>query len=92
MRASAGEPVSERYPGERLGLSLFLAELRPAVRRCCGESSMLSAAIRRALSDNDLARLRHARDLFNRLPRDTRQELSSSLVHPQRGPERQSRG
>lgn len=83
---AARDPDDERYPGERRGLYLFLTELRPAATRYCGERSMLAFAIRRALSGNDLARLRHARDLFNCLPKTLRRELSSTLVRAPQGP------
>ena len=72
----------ERYPGERRGLSLFLEELRPAAARVCGADSLLLHAIRRALRSCDLEHLRHARSIFNHLPRAQRRELSSACVAP----------
>lgn len=74
--------AKERYPGERRGLSLFLEDLRPAVARVCGSDSLLLHAIRRALRSCDLDHLRHARTLFNHLPRAQRHELSSACVAP----------
>ena len=76
--------ISERYPGERRGLSLFLEDLRPAAVRLCGRDSLLVHAIRRALRTGDLAHLRHARTLFNHLPREQRHDLSAACVaHPE---------
>jgi hypothetical protein len=72
----------ERYPGERRGLSLFLEDLRPAVTRVCGPDSLLLHAIRRALRNGDLDHLRHARTIFNHLPREQRHLLSSACVTP----------
>ena len=72
----------ERYPGERRGLSLFLEDLRPAVARHCGADSLLLHAIRRALRSGDLDHLRHARTLFNHLPREQRRALSAACVVP----------
>lgn len=72
----------ERYPGERRGLSLFLDELRPWVAAICGADALLVHAIRRALHSGDLDHLRHARTLFNHLPRDQRQALSAACVTP----------
>ena len=72
----------ERYPGERRGLSLFLEELRPAAAKLCGANSLLLHAIRRALRSCDLDHLRHARSIFNHLPREQRHELSSACVAP----------
>src|SRR5215213_9734346 len=76
----------ERYPGERRGLSLFLEDLRPAAARLCGADSILVHAIRRALRSGDLDHLRHARTIFNHLPRDQRRQLSAACVA--RGQER----
>ena len=76
--------ASERYPGERRGLQLFLRDLAPAVEAQCGPESLLMQAIRRALRSSDLERLRHARQIFNHLPRDRRQRLSASLVRRER--------
>lgn len=70
----------ERYPGERRGLSLFLEDLRPAAARVCGAESILAYAIRRALRSGDLDHLRHARTIFNHLPREQRRELSAACV------------
>ena len=75
----------ERYPGERRGLSLFLEDLRPAAARLCGPDSLLLHAIRRALRTGDLDHLRHARLIFNHLPRALRAQLSAACVVP--GPE-----
>ncbi len=72
----------ERYPGERRGLSLFLEDLRPAAARLCGPDSLLLHAIRRALRSCDLDHLRHARTIFNHLPREQRHELSAACVAP----------
>ena len=72
----------ERYPGERRGLSLFLEELRPAAAAQCGADSLLLHAIRRALRSGDLDHLRHARTIFNHLPREQRHELSAACVTP----------
>ena len=76
----------ERYPGERRGLSLFLEDLRPAAARLCGVDSILLYAIRRALRSGDLDHLRHARTIFNHLPRAQRGQLSTACVA--RGQER----
>ena len=76
----------ERYPGERRGLSLFLEDLRPAAIRLCGADAILVHAIRRALRSGDLDHLRHARTIFNHLPRDQRRQLSAACVA--RGQER----
>jgi hypothetical protein len=70
----------ERYPGERRGLGSFLEDLQPAVARQLGEDALLHHAIRRALRSGDLDHLRHARTLFNHLPREQRRELSSAIV------------
>ena len=70
----------ERYPGERRGLSLFLEDLRPAAARLCGTDSILVHAIRRALRSGDLGHLRHARRIFNHLPRAQRGQLSAACV------------
>lgn len=74
--------AKERYPGERRGLSLFLEDLRPCAAGICGADSLLVHAIRRALHTGDLDHLRHARTLFNRLPREQRQALSAACVAP----------
>lgn len=73
----------ERYTGEQRGLQLFLQDIAPAVEHECGAGSLVLQAIRRALRSRDLARLRHARQLFNHLPRELRQRLSASLVREQ---------
>lgn len=70
----------ERYPGERRGLSLFLEDLRPTVAEACGTDSLMAHAIRRALRTGDLHHLRHARSLFNHLPREQRYALSAACV------------
>jgi hypothetical protein len=70
----------ERYPGERRGLSLFLEDLMPVAGRELGINSLLVHAIRRALRSGDLAHLRHARTLFNHLPRAQRHALSAAVV------------
>ena len=70
----------ERYSGEHRGLGLFLEELAPIVANELGTDSMLHHAIQRALAHNQLKLLRHARDLFNALPRSERQTLSSGIV------------
>lgn len=70
----------ERYPGERRGLTLFLEEIAPVVEARLGSRSLLHHAILRALRDSALGRLRHARQLFNALPRSERQRLSAGLV------------
>ena len=72
---------NERYPGEQRALRLFLQELRPQGARC-GENSLLVHAIRRALHTGDLDHLRHARTLFNHLPREQRQAFSAACVTP----------
>lgn len=71
--------VEERYPGERRGLRLFLEELLPVLMANAGQP-MLQHAIRRALGTGELAHLRHARQLFNHLPRQERQRLSAALL------------
>ena len=73
--------ATERYPGEGRGLRLFLEELLPVVARD-GRHAMLLHAIRRALESGELAHLRHARQLFNHLPRPQRQALSTALLVP----------
>jgi hypothetical protein len=70
----------ERYPGERRGLSLFLESLQPVVGRELGRDSMLHHCIRRALRSMTLQQLRHARQMFNNLPRELRTSLSRGLV------------
>jgi hypothetical protein len=75
-----GETAEERYPGERRGLGLFLEELLPVVEGRGDGLSLLRHAIRRALETGELARLRHARQIFNFLPRAERQSLSSALL------------
>jgi hypothetical protein len=77
--------AAERYPGEGRGLRLFLEELLPVVARG-GQHAMLLHATRRALNSGELAHLRHARQLFNHLPRPQRQALSTALLGL-RGPE-----
>ncbi len=70
----------ERYPGEQQGLRLFLEEIRPIVEVQFGRQSLLFSAIRKALSQGTLYQLRHARQIFNRLPRSQKQSLSRALV------------
>ena len=70
----------ERYPGERRGLGLFLENLLPIARQALGEDALLCHAIRRALHSGDLDHLRHARTIFNHLPRTQRRELSTAVV------------
>ena len=72
--------ASERYPGERRGLGLFLEDLREAAVQVCGPDALLVHAIRRALRSPDLHHLRHARTLFNHLPREQRLRLSAACV------------
>ncbi len=74
------EDSEERYPGEARGLALFLAHIRPESERLLGGDSMLTHAIRRALASRSLARLRQARRLFNRLPRELRRRLVEAAV------------
>ena len=78
--------AKERYPGERRGLSLFLEDLRSCAAGICGADSLLVHAIRRALQTGDLDHLRHARTLFNHLPREQRQALSAACVAPAAAP------
>lgn len=70
----------ERYPGESTGLRLFLEELSPVVASELGPDSLLHHAVRRALASHRLAHLRHARRLFNHLPRPVKQRLSMALL------------
>ncbi|HMR32279.1 MAG TPA: hypothetical protein PKA13_18525 [Geminicoccaceae bacterium] len=70
----------ERYPGERRGLTLFLGDLLPVVERALGADSLLAHCARRALRRGGLRDLRHARQIFNSLPRDTRSRLTKALV------------
>lgn len=70
----------ERYPGERRGLGSFLEDLQPAVAQALGPDTLLHHAIRRALRSGDLEHLRHARTLFNNLPREQRRVLSATIV------------
>ncbi|MFO1074848.1 MAG: hypothetical protein U1E17_19580 [Geminicoccaceae bacterium] len=70
----------ERYPGERRGLGSFLEDLQPEAERQLGGDTLLMHAIRRALRTRDLEHLRHARTLFNRLPREQRHELWNAVV------------
>lgn len=82
---------NERYPGERRGLRLFLAELLPAVERDDatadgGAASILRHAVRRAVASGDLLHLRHARQVFNHLPRERRQTLSAAMLGLERRP------
>jgi hypothetical protein len=70
----------ERYPGESTGLRLFLESLSPIVASELGPDSLLHHAIRRALVTHRLAHLRHARRLFNALPRPLKLRLSTALL------------
>jgi len=70
----------ERYPGERCGLGSFLEDLQPVAAGALGKDALLCHAIRRALRSGDLEHLRHARTLFNHLPREQRRRLSAALV------------
>ena len=70
----------ERYEGERRGLTLFLQELQPLAAECLGHDHLLAYAIDKTLAEPSLARLRHCKQLFNSLPRMTRQELSKGIV------------
>jgi hypothetical protein len=70
----------ERYPGERRGLTLFLDDLLPVVERDLGHDSLLYHCVRRALRGTQLHRLRHARQMFNNLPRETKRRLSAGLI------------
>ena len=72
--------TSERYPGERHGLIAFLKDLQPVAAGLLGEGTLLQHAIRRALDGGDLDRLRHARTLYNNLPKEQRQQLSRALA------------
>lgn len=72
--------TKERYPGEQRGLSRFLTDLLPAVEQHCGRQAILGHAIRRALRSGDLAHLRHARRIFNHLPREERSDLAAAIV------------
>jgi hypothetical protein len=84
-----GSRSSERYPGERQGLGLFLEELQPVVARQLGTGSLLHHAIKKALAGARLEALRHARALFNSLPRDERQALQAGIVaSPEPAPRR----
>jgi hypothetical protein len=85
-----GSPSGERYPGERQGLGLFLEELRPVVHDQLGPDSLLYHAIKKALASGRLGALRHARALFNSLPRDERQTLQTGIVaSPEPAPKRE---
>ena len=78
----------ERYEGERRGLTLFLSELHTLVEDELGIDHILHRAIDRALVSESLTHLRHAKQLFNRLPRRLRLELSQRIVaHPGSEPE-----
>ena len=70
----------ERYPGERRGLSLFLEDLLPEALRACGRDAILTHAIRRALRTGELDHLRHARTIFNHLPREQWRRLSAACI------------
>ncbi len=70
----------ERYPGERRTLALFLGEILPVVEAELGRDSLLYHGIRRALQRQSLSALRHARALFNHLPRGLRRRISDGLL------------
>ncbi|MCB2011227.1 MAG: hypothetical protein R3C70_10815 [Geminicoccaceae bacterium] len=70
----------ERYEGESRGLACFLAEISARVGERLGRHSMLYHAVQKALAHRDLKSLRHARDLFNALPRPERLELSAAVL------------
>lgn len=70
----------ERYEGERRGLRSFLGDIGPAVELRLGHRSMLAHAISRALRSDALAHYRHAREIFNRLPRNERLALSKAMM------------
>lgn len=74
---------NERYPGEQQGLRLFLEALLPVVDEL-DEAGLLHHAVRRALRSGDLDRLRHARQIFNHLPRAQRQALSAAMLQERR--------
>jgi len=79
MSRERSEP-RERYPGERQGLGLFLEELQPVVAALLGTESLLHHAIKKALASGRLSALRHARGLFNSLPREERQALQAGIL------------
>lgn len=81
----------ERYPGEAAGLRNFLAGLLPVVERELGRDSLLLHAVRRALKSGTLADLRRARQMFNLLPRERKQSVSSALVAAGKAPREQPR-
>ena len=70
----------ERYPGERRGLTLFLGDLLPVAERELGPDSLLAHGARRALRRTTLRDLRHARQIFNVLPREIRARLTRGIV------------
>ena len=81
----------ERYPGERRGLGLFLDDLESVVEQELGQNSLLYHAILSARKSGTLRALRHARRLFNALPRHQRQSLSAGIIAaPEAAPERGS--
>lgn len=61
-------------------MSLFLENLLAPVEQQCGRESILLHAIRRGLRSGDLHHLRHARTIFNHLPRDQRSRLTAAIV------------
>jgi hypothetical protein len=77
---------TERYPGERRGLALFIADLLPLAERECGPDHILVHAARRAVQSGDLVKLRQARQIFNAMPRDLRRRLSAGVVARTRRP------
>lgn len=76
---------SERYPGEQSSLALFLESLLPIASDELGDESLLVCSVRRALRTRRLDHLRHARQLFNFLPRSLKQKLSRSMIAPSHG-------
>ena len=74
------DPTMERYPGEHDSLSRFLIGLEPAIAEVVGDHHLLLHAVKRALRRRKLVHLRHARDIFNALPKRIRDELSSQLI------------
>jgi hypothetical protein len=80
MRLERSGMAAERYPGERRTLRVFLSELEPVVAREFGRDALLVHAVRRALRSDSLDDMRHARCIFNALPRSARKILSDALV------------
>jgi hypothetical protein len=90
--ARAEKMARERYPGERVGLLLFLQGLLPLVHAELGPSSLLLQAIRRSMVTNNLEDLRRARRMFNLLPVDVKRRLSAGIVAQQSPQPAQSQG